>query len=100
MQSTNSAYPVRMFIRHKAQVKLASAITHHHIDPPVDALLFQDITGTLLQPAVHPDVYCAYPNRDAAMQVEEQVSSEIADTYVRIKRQQSDPLVQQLNDLL
>ena len=100
MQPTNGTYPVRLSIRHKAQVKLASAISRHLIGEDIDAVLFQGVTGQLFQPAVHPDIYCAYPTPAAAMAVEDEVSSEIAETYVRLRRQQQDPRVQRLNRLL
>ncbi|HEY9877319.1 MAG TPA: hypothetical protein V6D29_02630 [Leptolyngbyaceae cyanobacterium] len=100
MQSINTAYPVRMFIRHKARHKLAEALQLTQAEPTFDAPLFWDVTNTLLQPSTSPNLYRPYPSRDQAAQVEEHTADAIASAYLRIKQQASDPLVQDLNKLL
>ena len=66
----------------------------------LDNALLQDISATLLQPKVSPAVYQPYASRDEALAVEEQVSTNIAESYCRVQRQLASPVVQQLNQLL
>ncbi|HEY9736908.1 MAG TPA: hypothetical protein V6D06_11515 [Trichocoleus sp.] len=100
MQSTNGAYPVRMLIRHKVHTKLIAALDTDQGKVPLDAALLWDLTNTLLQPSTSPNLYCPYPSRDQAAQVEEQTADEIAAAYIRIKHRADHPLVQELNRLL
>ncbi|ASC71069.1 hypothetical protein XM38_020190 [Halomicronema hongdechloris C2206] len=90
-------YPVRAFIRHKAQVKLAQMLAD---EAEFDRNLLRDISATLLQPDVSPAVYEPCQSRSQAVAIEERTAAEIADTYCRIQRQLANPLVQQLNQLL
>jgi len=95
-------YPVRAFIRHKAQVKLTQMLTANAEvnDAEVNDELLRDISTTLLQPEVSPAVYEPYARRTQAIAIEEQTATDIAETYCRMQRQLANPLVQQLNQLL
>lgn len=100
MQSTNGAYPVRLFIRHKVRAKLVQALDLNSEETTLDAPLLWDVTNIGLQPRTSPDLYRPYPTRDQAAQVEDRTANKIAAAYIRIKQQSSDPRVQDLNRLL
>lgn len=97
MRSQLNNYPVRAFIRHKARLKLTQILTG---ETDIDNTLLQDISSTLLQPDISPTAYQPYASRDQAIAIEEQMATEIAETYCRMQRQLKNPLVQQLNQLL
>lgn len=100
MQPAQVSYPVRLFIRHKAKMKLSSALSRQHLGADIDLVLLQEITNTVLQPSVNPAIYQAYGSRELAIQVEESVSDAIASAYLRILQRRNHPDVERLNQLL
>lgn len=100
MEPVNSVFPVKMFIRHKARQKLVAFFRSSSEEAELDEALLNDVANTLLQPATSSQVYQPCRCRDEAIRIEEEVADSIAATYLRIRRQQSDPLIQQLNNLL
>ncbi|MEO1351164.1 MAG: hypothetical protein AAFW84_20545 [Cyanobacteria bacterium J06635_15] len=100
MKPRNGDYPVRMFIRHKAILRLQDAAAWVDIGTPIDEILFKDITETLFNADTNPELYRSYASREQAAEVEDQVVSEIVQTYRHIQSQISNPIVQRLNALI
>jgi len=100
MQPTSTVYPVRLFIRHKAQRQIAAALAASTPNPALDSQLFQDVVSTVLHPQAHPAIYESHPSRDQAEVVEDQVANAIATTYLRLWQRQQDAEIQKLNQLL
>lgn len=93
-------YPIRLFIRHKAQCRVSEALQSLTPVLTIDPNLLQDVINTVLQPQANPGLYQSYGSRAEAEMIEEQAADAIASAYLRIVyRQQSDE-VQQLNQLL
>lgn len=97
MQPISTIYPVRLFIRHKAQRKILETI--EALGLKIDPQLFQDVANTVLQPHVNPDIYHSHPSRTQAETIEDQAAASIASAYLRICERQGQAEVQQLNQL-
>lgn len=89
-----------MFIRSKVRGKIMAALQGDRAEPSLDGSLLWNIINTRLQPSTNPDLYRPYPSRALAAQVEEKTAHEIATTYLQIKEQAVNPLIQALNRLL
>ena len=100
MKPRNGDYPVRMFIRHKAMLRLQDAAVWVENNGPVDESLFKDITETLFNAEANPELYQSYASREKAAEVEDRIVAEIVRTYQHIRSQIQDPLVQRLNALI
>ncbi|MBD1913017.1 MULTISPECIES: hypothetical protein [unclassified Leptolyngbya] len=100
MELTNSSYPVRAFIRHKAEMKIRQAEAAETFCPHVDRMLLKDLATTLFRSQLGTAIYTAYPTRVEAEAIEERFAEELAQTYQHIKQQQTNPDIQKLNQLL
>ncbi|MEM6425815.1 MAG: hypothetical protein AAF728_11745 [Cyanobacteria bacterium P01_D01_bin.128] len=100
MKPRNGDYPVRMFIRHKAMLKLQAAATVGDRGERVDETLFQDITETFFGARNNVDLYRAYGSREQAAAVEDRIVAGIVAAYRQIKTRKGDPLVRKLNSLI
>lgn len=103
MELVSGSYPVRAFIRHKAEQKIAGLSEVKDMDlscPTVDQALLRDLAVTLFQSPQGNAVYQAYPTREAAEAVENAFARELAAIYQQITQRQADPHVQRLNQLL
>ncbi|NJL45918.1 MAG: hypothetical protein HC922_09845 [Leptolyngbyaceae cyanobacterium SM2_3_12] len=98
MQPISTIYPVRLFIRHKAQRQILETLAVHGLK--VDPQLFQDVANTVLQPHANPAIYHSHPSRTQAEAIEDQAAAAIASAYLRIYQRQGQAQVQQLNRLL
>ncbi len=100
MQPTSTVYPVRLFIRHKAQRQITAILAASASTSGLDAQLFQDVVNTVLQPQAYPAIYESHDSRDQAEAVEDQAANTIVSTYLHLWQRQQDADVQRLNQLL
>jgi len=66
----------------------------------LDEALFEEIAKTSFSPNRYPELYQSCGTRRAAAAIEIQVANEIVAIYKEIKKQQQNPIVQNLNSLL
>lgn len=66
----------------------------------LDEALFEEIARTSFSPNRYPELYQSCGTRRAAAAIEIQVANEIVAIYQQIKKQQRNPMVQNLNGLL
>lgn len=100
MDSVNSLYPVRAFIRHKAYEKVKLDFEHSAICLPLDEALFMDLASTLLREGNHPHLRKPCQSRIEAAEIEDRLATKLANAYRRIKLKQHTDPVQRLNALL
>ncbi|MGF1569520.1 MAG: hypothetical protein ACFCVD_15870 [Nodosilinea sp.] len=98
MPPASTIYPVRLFIRHKAQRRILETIETQGLE--INPQLFQDVANTVLQPHASPAIYHSHPSRTQAEAIEDQAAAAIASAYLRICDRQRREDVQQLNRLL
>ncbi|MFP4007694.1 MAG: hypothetical protein ACLFV6_06755 [Spirulinaceae cyanobacterium] len=92
--SINSTYPMRAFVRHKAQIQLQQQ------GIIVDADLLQELATTQMQADEGGLFNQACPSPQQAAQLEDRLAEELVASYQRIQQQQQDPLIQELNQTL
>ncbi|NJL47253.1 MAG: hypothetical protein HC929_06845 [Leptolyngbyaceae cyanobacterium SM2_5_2] len=100
MQPTSTTYPVRLFIRHKAQQQIIAVLAASASEPSLDAQLFHDVVNTVLQPQAYPAIYESHASRDQAEVVEDEAANAIVSTYLHLWQRQQDAEIQRLNQLL
>ncbi|MDX2215905.1 MAG: hypothetical protein SFY66_21755 [Oculatellaceae cyanobacterium bins.114] len=112
MEPTSRAYPMRVFVKHRAKEHIKSltydmrgdystgeTASHRPLYSPFDERLFEDIAATLLSPN-RPEFRHQCKSRQEAAAIESQIAAELVDIYTQIKLKQRDPLIQMLNALL
>lgn len=100
MELTNSSFPIRAFIRHKAKVRIINPFNTAGLCPSFDEKLLKELAATLFRSTQWRESFRPYPTREAADAVEDDLAADLAEMYRRVKQNQADPLVQRLNALL
>lgn len=97
--SSTEAFPRRSIIKCKAKLHLLNDPQVGTAAMPLDETLVDEIAETVFQSDRYPSLHQVH--RPGVKQaIESQVAAEVVIHYKRIKLQQFDPLVQQLNALL
>ncbi len=65
-----------------------------------DEALFREITATSFHPNQHPELYQPCLSAHDAAEIEDQIATEIIQTYGQIQQSKKSELVQRLNSLL
>ncbi|MBD2460690.1 hypothetical protein H6G89_06505 [Oscillatoria sp. FACHB-1407] len=112
MEPTSRAYPMRVFVKHRAKEQIKAraydrsgdssqggTASHRPLYSPFDERLFEDIATTLLSPS-RPEFRHQCKSRQEAAEIEARIAAELVEIYAQIKLNQRDPLVQMLNALL
>jgi len=101
MELANPIYPMRAVVRCKAKTHLLRlTATRYEAFLPLDEALFKDIATNLFKSDRGTDLYQGCRSKREAGAIEDRVAAELAETYVQIKLNQDNPMVQQLNSLL
>ena len=97
MELTRQTSPKRAVIKCKAKIRLLADSIVGLMVMPFDDALFLDLAKTLL---CADDLNQRYESQKVAREVEDRFASLLVAMYRRIKTQQQNPIVQQLNALL
>lgn len=90
-------HPMRAFIRFQAKSRLTNALTEQQT---FDESLFQDVARTTFHAERHPELFVTHSSAAHVKAIEQQVATEIVETYRHIKQNQERSDVQRLNTLL
>ena len=100
MEPVSNAYPMRALVRHKAKSRLMQGADAWENCIVIDEELLRDLATTVFQNQQAQAFHSQPHSRQEADEIENQLAIEVAESYQRIKQQQSHPLVQWLNGLL
>ena len=95
-----SYFPKRVFVRYRAKVQLQTDVASVAIPECIDEELIKEISATLFQSELYRSLYSQCRSKREAAMITDQMVDELVKTYRRIKQQQQNPLIQQLNSLL
>lgn len=100
MELAQPIQPLRAVIRCKAKQLLIADPELWETISCFDEALFQELAITLFRAESYQELACSCRSKQAATAIEDRIAIALAVTYKRIKQQQRNPLVQQLNHLL
>jgi hypothetical protein len=100
MELANSFFPMRAVIRCQAKQQLLQNLNWVDLDEPLDEALLKDVTATLFRLERYEQLYRHCHTAARAAEIDVELAIAAAQAYQRIKRQQADPIVQQLNQMV
>ncbi|MGG6293200.1 hypothetical protein ACQ4M4_02160 [Leptolyngbya sp. AN02str] len=100
MELTNYSYPMRAAIRYKAKTQILAEQAKLTDSPTIDDALLRELASTVFRSERGKAVFCAYPTHAEAEDIENRFAAELVVAYQMIQRNQAEPLVQRLNQLL
>ncbi len=100
MELAQPIQPMRAVIRCKAKQLLIAGSELRETISCFDATLFQELAITLFRAESYQKLANSCRSKQTAAAIENRLAMGLAIAYKRIKQQQRDPFVQQLNQLL
>ncbi|WP_088890095.1 hypothetical protein [Leptolyngbya ohadii] len=100
MELAQPIQPMRAVIRCKAKQLLIADPELRETIACFDEALFQELAITLFRGESYQQLASSCRTKQIAAAIEDRVAIALAVSYKRIKQQQRDPVVQQLNQLL
>jgi hypothetical protein len=100
MGLTNSFFPMRAVIRCQAKQQLLQEPECEELCFAIDEALLKELTMTVFQAERYTALYRECHTQARASEIEAEMAIAVAGAYKRIKLQQANPFVQQLNALL